>query len=91
MIGAESAVPVRELHSEVSNKTRDRARGEIGGERNKGEVSLFWVLGYKGTVLETSEKIRFSGRRERKGVWRGINVNFERDEHVLVIGEEYGG
>jgi hypothetical protein len=41
-------------------------------------VSFFWVLVYNGTGLERSEEKRLSGRREGKGLRRGVNVNFER-------------
>ena len=60
MVGTESTVPIRKLLLDASDDTRYRARGEIGGERDKEEVSLFGVLSEKRAVLKRCIEERFN-------------------------------
>lgn len=56
MVRTECAVPVRELHAEISNEAGDGSRGEIWGEEKEEEVSFVGIVGQKGAIHEGCEE-----------------------------------
>lgn len=91
MVSTQSPVPVRIADSEVSNKTRTRACGEVWRKGNVEEVSLVCVLSEKWTVEERGVEVRQRWCCKGEGLLRGVHVNSESGEHLFVVVEKGRG
>lgn len=92
MIGTQCAVPERETDTNTSYETREIARGDRGREGDEEEMSLARVIGHERAAEERRVELGLlcggedSGSAEGEG-WR-VDEDFERVEHLVVIGEE---
>lgn len=90
MIGAEGSVPVGVVGPELSDDTRQRARGGVGGEGDEEEVGFVGVLREKGAAAEGIVEERSGGVGKFKRFRRGVDEDFQSCQHILVVLEKGG-